>query len=94
MTMKKVSLLVSLLAFIFIASVSTSYAQSTSDKVETEKSGVSTSKTAPAAKAPCSSPAKKKCSSAKKSSCCAKSTKSKSAAKNEDAVIEEKNKKK
>lgn len=103
--MKKLSLLISLLAFIFIASVSTSYGQSTTDskKDDAPKTTITTSKTAPADKAPCpktvnktsdcakTSPAKR-CCSAKAAPCPKTSAVKKDAAREEEAIIEEKDK--
>jgi len=95
--MKKLALLISLMAFIFVASVSTSYAQSSDDKAKTEKV-VSDKKDAPAKKAPCPKAAKcgkhkpgHKCSHSKKAPC-PSSAKKKEARKSDDAVIEEKDK--
>ncbi|MCD4679311.1 MAG: hypothetical protein K8S00_02875 [Bacteroidales bacterium] len=102
--MKKLSLLISLMAFIFIASVSSSYAQTTSDdkKAATEKTTITTSKAEPADKAQCPKTSNKahKCSHKKPGHKCpgAKAAKPTDAQKasgvreQDDAIIEEKDK--
>ncbi len=107
MTMKKLSLLVSLLAFIFIASVSSSYAQTKTDDVKktTEKTTISTSKAVPADKAPCSKTVPKphncthkkpghNCPGAKTAPCPKTNATKKDDEKNDQAIIEEKDKNK
>lgn len=102
--MKKLSLLVSLLVFIFIASVSSSYAQTTEKKkTTTEKTTIITKKAVSDDKAPCPKTANKphdcahkrpgnKCAGARKAPCPKTSAVKSDARKSEDAVIEEKDK--
>ena len=74
--MKKLAVLISLLAFVFVASTSTSYAQTTDDKkAKTEQESVSTSKKAVDDKAPCPKATQKKCKSHKPGHKCSHSKK-------------------
>jgi hypothetical protein len=104
--MKKLAVLISLLAFVFVASVTTSHAQTTvKDDAKSEKTTVTTSKVSTDEKAPCAKITKKKqkcshkkaghkCAGAKKAPCKKPCAKKSDAVKNDDAVIEEKDKKK
>jgi len=100
--MKKLTVLISILAFIFVASVSSSYAQTTDDKkAKTEQESISTSDKAADNKAPCPKATQKKCKQhkpghkcthSKKAPCPKTSAKKNCAGTKSDAVREEKDK--
>jgi hypothetical protein len=103
--MKKIALLISLIAFVFVST--TTFGQTTSDdsKKETKKTTITTSKVKTDAKAPCEKKTRSaahkcahkkpghKCSHSKKAPCPKTAAKKEDAVRN-DEVIEEKEKEK
>lgn len=102
--MKKLSLLIALLAFIFVGSVSNTFGQTTDDKKsDVKKTTITTSKSVVDDKAPCDKKAPKphncahkkpghKCAGAKKAPCPKTSAVRNDDKKQDEAIMEEKDK--